>query len=128
MRRKRCFTNDFVNWIKGSVIIDFSTEHDWPVFTVNLNIFFFFWASRGQLLYLYILTHIVCHYLCYDIQELMITNVYILNVNETLKLKGFTLLWSCYCLWQNIRKDNTCLCHIAVSAQIKIVAFLSVAS
>ena len=51
--KKNDFYQRFVNWIKGSVITDFSTEHYLPVFTVNFNIFLFFfifWASGGQLL------------------------------------------------------------------------------
>ena len=40
MQRKPCFTNDFVNWIKGSVIKDFSTEHNW---TSIYRIFFVFY-------------------------------------------------------------------------------------
>ena len=43
MQRKTMFYQWFVNWIKRSVIIDFSTEHNSTSFTVNFNIFFIFY-------------------------------------------------------------------------------------
>ena len=45
-KEKCCFTNDFVNfltWIKGSVIIDFSTEHN--LTSIYRYFIFIFWAS-----------------------------------------------------------------------------------
>jgi len=45
MQRKTMFYQRFVNWIKGSVIIDFSTEHNWTSITVNFykknHVFFY---------------------------------------------------------------------------------------
>jgi len=49
MQRKTMFYQRFFNWIKGSVIIDFSTEHN----LTSIYRYFFhlmFWASRGTLL------------------------------------------------------------------------------
>ena len=45
MQRKTMFYQRFVNWIKGSVIIDFSTEHNQYLLLILIFFFIFYFLS-----------------------------------------------------------------------------------